>query len=219
MSSFGTILIRSFDSSVGRAVDCSGTKLSIGRWFESGSKDNFFFFPFLSVFFFLSISFYVFFSFHFFLCFFLSISFCVFFSFHFFLFFFPFLSVFFSISFCVFFSFHFFLCFFFFSFFLLLLFGTSNYLFYHSGTISNPFFTSSLRYVFLAYTLPPSPEASVLSASVLEPSPVPGLDTLEEGEDKKRFFADLEASQGTPLDYSELNRQLGETGQSSLTFR
>ena len=211
MSSFGTILIRSFDSSVGRAVDCSGTKLSIGRWFESGSKDKiffsfhfflcFFFFPFLSVFF----------SFHFFLRFFFFPLLSVFF-FHFFLCFFPFLSVFFflSISFCV---------FFFFSFFLLLLFGTSNYLFYHSGTISNPFFTSSLRYVFLAYTLPPSPEASVLSASVLEPSPVPGLDTLEEGEDKKRFFADLEASQGTPLDYSELNRQLGETGQSSLTFR
>ena len=31
-----------FDSSVGRAVDCSGLWTSIGRWFESGSKDFFF---------------------------------------------------------------------------------------------------------------------------------------------------------------------------------
>eukprot|EP00984_Skeletonema_dohrnii_P033771 scaffold31425_cov94-Skeletonema_dohrnii-CCMP3373.AAC.2 len=31
----------SLDSSVGRAVDCSGvlTKLSIGHWFDSGSRD------------------------------------------------------------------------------------------------------------------------------------------------------------------------------------
>ena len=34
----------SFDSSVGRAVDCSGVLKSIGRWFESGSKDKIFFF-------------------------------------------------------------------------------------------------------------------------------------------------------------------------------
>ena len=34
----------STDSSVGRAVDCSGEKLSIGRWFESGSVDFFFLF-------------------------------------------------------------------------------------------------------------------------------------------------------------------------------
>lgn len=58
-----------------------------------------------------------------------------------------------------------------------------------------------------------------LETSVVESSPVPGLDTLEEGEDKKRFFSNLEGSQGSPLDYSELNRQLGETGQSSLTLR
>ena len=35
---------RSLDSSVGRAVDCSGTtswQTSIGHWFESGSRDNF----------------------------------------------------------------------------------------------------------------------------------------------------------------------------------
>ena len=38
----------SFDSSVGRAVDCRGVKLSIGRWFKSGSKD-FFFFSFSSL--------------------------------------------------------------------------------------------------------------------------------------------------------------------------
>ena len=48
---------------------------------------------------------------------------------------------------------------------------------------------------------------------------MPGLDTLEEGEDKKRFFSNLEGSRGSSLDYSELNRQLGETGQSSLALR
>ena len=36
-----------FDSSVGRAVDCSCEQLiSIGRWFKSGSKDNDFVFSF-----------------------------------------------------------------------------------------------------------------------------------------------------------------------------
>ena len=34
----------SFDSSAGRAVDCSGILKSIGRWFESGSKETEFFF-------------------------------------------------------------------------------------------------------------------------------------------------------------------------------
>ena len=34
----------STDSSVGRAVDCRGIWSSIGRWFESGSVDFFFFF-------------------------------------------------------------------------------------------------------------------------------------------------------------------------------
>ena len=88
--------------------------------------------------------------------------------------------------------------------------GLQVILLFISSTVPNPF-------LVLAYTT--SPETSVLSASVLEPSPLPGLDTLEEGEDKKRFFADLEGSRGSPLDYSELNRQLGETGQSSLTFK
>ena len=34
-------MLQSFDSSVGRAVDCSEkvVELSIGRWFKSGSKD------------------------------------------------------------------------------------------------------------------------------------------------------------------------------------
>ena len=35
------------DSSVGRAEDCSGILLSLGHWFESGSRD------FLNVFFFV----------------------------------------------------------------------------------------------------------------------------------------------------------------------
>ena len=33
---------RSFDSSAGRAVDCSGQLISIGRWFNPGSKDFYF---------------------------------------------------------------------------------------------------------------------------------------------------------------------------------
>ena len=39
-------LYPSFDSSVGRAVDCSWLDMrraSIGRWFESGSKEEYFF--------------------------------------------------------------------------------------------------------------------------------------------------------------------------------
>ena len=35
------ILSYPFDSSVGRAVDCSSVELSIGRWFKSGSKELF----------------------------------------------------------------------------------------------------------------------------------------------------------------------------------
>ena len=39
------LIIAAFDSSVGRAVDCSWKtkQTSIGHWFESGSKENFFF--------------------------------------------------------------------------------------------------------------------------------------------------------------------------------
>lgn len=44
----------------------------------------------------------------------------------------------------------------------------------------------------------------------------PGLDTLEENADKRRFFDELEQGRDTPLDYSQLNRELGETGKSSL---
>ena len=44
----------------------------------------------------------------------------------------------------------------------------------------------------------------------------PGLDTLEENADKRRFFDALEQGRDTPLDYSQLNRELGETGKSSL---
>lgn len=43
-----------------------------------------------------------------------------------------------------------------------------------------------------------------------------GLDTLEENADKIKFFDDLEHGRDTPLDYSQLNRELGETGKSSL---
>lgn len=46
----------------------------------------------------------------------------------------------------------------------------------------------------------------------------PGLDTLEEAADKQRFFGELEGDRSSPVDYSELNRQLGDTGVSSLTL-
>ena len=49
-------------------------------------------------------------------------------------------------------------------------------------------------------------------------SPVVGADTLEENVEKERFFAALEAGRSSPLDYSELNRQLGDTGLTSLTM-
>ena len=46
-------------------------------------------------------------------------------------------------------------------------------------------------------------------------SSVPGLDTLQEKADKERFFAELEQNCNTPLDYSELNRQLENTAKTS----
>ena len=44
-----------------------------------------------------------------------------------------------------------------------------------------------------------------------------GPDTLEENLDKQHFFVELERDRASPIDYSELNRQLGETGLSPLT--
>lgn len=44
----------------------------------------------------------------------------------------------------------------------------------------------------------------------------PGLDTLQEDADKEIFFAELEGSRNTPIDYSELNRQLENTEKSAL---
>lgn len=48
-----------------------------------------------------------------------------------------------------------------------------------------------------------------------EATPKPGLDTLEENADKKKFFAELEVGRDSPIDYSELNRKLSDTGKSS----
>ena len=56
------------------------------------------------------------------------------------------------------------------------------------------------------------PPAAVSSHSATQP----GLDTLEENADKRRFFDELEQGRDTPLDYSQLNRELGEAGKSSL---
>ena len=49
---------------------------------------------------------------------------------------------------------------------------------------------------------------------VLDHSTRPGLDTLEENADKKKFFAELEEGRSTPVDYSELNKKLSVTEQS-----
>lgn len=38
-----------------------------------------------------------------------------------------------------------------------------------------------------------------------------GMDTLEEEEDKARFFAQLEAGALTTIDYSQLNKELDST--------
>lgn len=54
------------------------------------------------------------------------------------------------------------------------------------------------------------------TSSVSQNSAQPGLDTLQENADKRRFFDELEDGHDTPLDYSQLNRELGETGKSSL---
>ena len=38
-----SLLWQSLDSSVGRAEDCSGkSQVSLGHWFESGSRENFY---------------------------------------------------------------------------------------------------------------------------------------------------------------------------------
>lgn len=42
-----------------------------------------------------------------------------------------------------------------------------------------------------------------------------GFDTLEEEEEKKRFFANLQAGVSSPLDYSELIGELDSTGSTT----
>lgn len=41
-----------------------------------------------------------------------------------------------------------------------------------------------------------------------------GLDTLEEEEEKARFFARLEAGASSRIDYSQLNRELDSTSST-----
>ena len=45
-----------------------------------------------------------------------------------------------------------------------------------------------------------------------------GADTLEEKAEKEQLFAVLEAGRSSPVDYSELNRNLGDTGLSTLSI-
>ena len=51
------------------------------------------------------------------------------------------------------------------------------------------------------------------------PSPPPGQDTLNEEDEKRKFFEQLEQGRGSSLDYSELNRQLSDTGLTGLSLR
>ena len=62
---------------------------------------------------------------------------------------------------------------------------------------------------------PPGHGTEEISSASLN-SIQPGLDTLQEDADKRKFFDELERGHETPLDYSQLNRELGETGKSSL---
>lgn len=41
-----------------------------------------------------------------------------------------------------------------------------------------------------------------------------GLDTLEEEEEKARFFAQIEAGSSSTIDYSKLNRELDSTSDT-----
>ena len=50
-------------------------------------------------------------------------------------------------------------------------------------------------------------------------STLAGADTLEEEAEKKHLFAALEDGRNTSVDYSELNRALGDTGLSTLSLR
>ena len=52
------------------------------------------------------------------------------------------------------------------------------------------------------------------SSKLPSPSRHPGEETLAEEEDKERFFEELEKGKDSPLDYSELNRQLSNTSIS-----
>ena len=52
------------------------------------------------------------------------------------------------------------------------------------------------------------------SSKLPSPSRHPGEETLAEEDDKKRFFEELEKGKDSPLDYSELNRQLSNTSVS-----
>lgn len=53
-------------------------------------------------------------------------------------------------------------------------------------------------------------ESNVLAASVTNV----GLETLEEEEEKARFFAQLEDAASTAIDYSKLNRELDSTSST-----
>lgn len=44
-----------------------------------------------------------------------------------------------------------------------------------------------------------------------------GMDTLEEEEEKSRFFAQLEAGASSTIDYSKLNRELDLTSSTITT--
>ena len=48
---------------------------------------------------------------------------------------------------------------------------------------------------------------------------IPGQDTINEEEEKRKFFEDLEKGHGSSLDYSELNRRLDDNASLSHSLR
>ncbi|XP_038655216.1 centrosomal protein of 162 kDa isoform X3 [Scyliorhinus canicula] len=61
------------------------------------------------------------------------------------------------------------------------------------------------------------PNDSVMASGPRQSTPGVGLDTLEEEEEKEKFFANLEKGASSTIDYSRLNKELESTDSTPLT--
>ncbi|XP_067882965.1 centrosomal protein of 162 kDa [Heterodontus francisci] len=61
------------------------------------------------------------------------------------------------------------------------------------------------------------PNDSVMASGPGQSTPGVGLDTLEEEEEKEKFFANLEKGASSTIDYSRLNKELESTGSTPRT--